>query len=102
LAIPLTNTLNEVTSSKASRLSAIEDRLPTIVVLQLFTTAIVAMTLTGWRHGAVGRRQRFASACVVLLFALVVYVILDLDQPGRGLIRVSQTPMERLIASMEK
>jgi len=31
---------------------------------------------------------------------LAVHVIIDLNQPARGLIRVSQEPLERLAASM--
>ena len=37
-----------------------------------------------------------------LLVALVVFVILDLNDPVRGLITVSQEPMERLLGSMGK
>jgi ABC-type multidrug transport system fused ATPase/permease subunit len=100
--VPLTNSLNELTSMQAARLSAFEDRLPTVVVLLLFMTAIISMGLTGWRHGAVATPQRLGPSFIIVLFALVIYVILDLDHPTRGLIQVSQAPMERLVASMEK
>lgn len=100
--IPLINTLNELTSTQAARISALEDRLPTLVALLLFMTAIISIGLTGLRHGAVATPQRLGPAFVIVLFALVIYVILDLDQPTRGLIQVSQAPIERLVASMEK
>jgi len=100
--IPLTNTLNELTSAQTARQSAFEDRLPTLVVLLLLMTAIISVGLTGWRHGAVETPQRLSPFLLIAIFALVIYVILDLDQPARGLIQVSQGPMERLAASMGK
>ena len=99
---PLTNSLNELTSTQAARVSAFEDRVPTVVVLLLLMTAITSIGLTGWRHGAVGTPQGVAPWFIVAIFALVIYVILDFNQPTRGLIRVSQAPLERLMASMEK
>ena len=38
---------------------------------------------------------------LILLVSAVVYITLDLNQPRRGFIQVSQAPMERLIASMK-
>ena len=102
IAVPLTNTLNEVTSAKASRLFAIEDHVPTSVIGLLFLCTILSMFLNGMRHGAKGQSQYFGTISLVLLFGMVIYVILDLNQPGRGLIRVSQLPMERLAATMKK
>jgi hypothetical protein len=99
---PLTNSLNQLTSTEAARVSAFEDRVPTVVVLLLLMTGITSIGLTGWRHGAVGTPQRLGPLFVIAIFALVIYVILDLDQPTRGAIRVSQAPLERLVASMEK
>jgi hypothetical protein len=39
---------------------------------------------------------------IVLLATMVTFVTLDLNEPGRGLIRVSQEPMERLAQSISK
>lgn len=100
VTVPLTNTLNELTTAQEARLSAFEDRIPTAVMFLLFLAAIASTGLTGWRHGAVGTPQRLGPALVIVLLTLVIYVILDLDQPTRGLIRVNQAPMARLVASM--
>jgi hypothetical protein len=37
-----------------------------------------------------------------VLVSFAVYVTLDLNQPERGLIRVSQEPIQRLLSSMIK
>jgi hypothetical protein len=36
------------------------------------------------------------------MVTLVIYVTLDLNQPQRGTITVSQEPLEQLLKSMEK
>lgn len=100
IAVPLTNTLNGLTSSHASRLAAVRDRLPWVVVLLLLFAATVTTGLIGERQGAKGRKEVVGTLCFILLVALVVYVTLDLNQPSRGLIRVSQEPLEQLLATM--
>ena len=47
----------------------------------------------GQRTGSVGRYG-------ILLVTLTVGVILDLNQPRRGLITVSQEPMQRVLGGM--
>jgi len=100
IANPLTNTLNELTSAHAARLAAIRNRLPATIVALLFSAAILSMALVGERHGVTGVRHNGGTLGLILLICLVTYVTLDLNQPDRGVIRVSQEPMERLLAGM--
>jgi hypothetical protein len=100
IATPLVNTLNGVTSSQASRLAAVRDRLPAAIVMLLFLAAATSAALIGRHPGATGRSQVLGLASYVVLASLVVFITLDLNQPRRGLIQVSQEPLERLIATM--
>ena len=59
------------------------------------------MTLTGNAQGLAGERRRGAVIAFVVLVCLAIWVTLDLNQPGRGTITVSQEPFERLLQSME-
>jgi hypothetical protein len=103
IAMPLTNTLNALTSNEAAHLAAVRDRLPTSILLLLYLAAAMATALVGVRQGGAGRKPRLPEFVgFVVIVSLVVYVILDLNQPRRGLITISHEPMERLIASMEK
>src|SRR5206468_438660 len=101
VVVPLTNTLNEVTSSHASRLAALEDRLPTTIVGLLFVAGAIAVALMGAQAGHAQRSQIMGILGFILLLSLVVYVIMDLNQPSRGFIRVSQEPIQRLLDSMQ-
>jgi hypothetical protein len=99
-AVPLTNTLNNLTSSHAARIVSLRDRLPWSIVLVLFIAAIVAMLLQGRQQGATRRPTLIGTTSFILLVSLVVFVTLDLNQPGQGLITVSQEPMERVLAGI--
>jgi hypothetical protein len=100
IAVPLTNTLNEVTSSHASRVWAMEDRLPGIIQLLLFASAAISTGLVARLQATNDKVNPIGMSCFIALISLVVYVVLDLNQPGRGVIRISQAPLERLLESM--
>jgi hypothetical protein len=102
IAVPLTNTLNELTSSHASRLAAVRDRLPGSVVVLLFFSAAIATGLVGRAQGTSKDPPLGGTMSFLLLVTLVAYVILDLNNPVKGFIAVSQEPMERVLAAMGK
>ncbi len=102
VAIPLTNTLNNLTSNNAARLNAFRDRLPWSVVLLLVLASAVCMVLIGQHQGKSGNVHLTGTLTFIFLVSLVVYITLDLNQPGSGLITVSQEPFERLLMSMAK
>jgi hypothetical protein len=102
ILIPLTNTLNNLTSSSASRVNAFRDRLPWSIVLLLCLGAVVSMFLIGRGQAGCPEPQIIITSSFVLLVCLVVYVTLDLNQPGHGLITVSQEPFERLLIAIAK
>jgi hypothetical protein len=102
IAVSLTNTLNAVTSNQASRLSAFRDRLPPSIVVLLFAAAIASVMLIGREQGRDNTHDATGTIFFILLVAVAIYVTLDLNQPERGLIRVSQEPIERLLNSMPK
>jgi hypothetical protein len=102
IAIPLTNTLNEVTSANASRLAAYQERLPWSIVLLLFLSSLAPSYLIGEKQGASHRAHISGSLSFIVLVTLVIFVTLDLNQPRRGLIRVSQQSLARVLQSMAK
>ncbi len=102
IAVSLTNTLNEVTSNHAARLAAIRDRLPISIVALLLVSSIVTTLLIGREQGFSPSIEIAGTLCFILLVCLAIYVTLDLNQPERGIIMVSQEPLERLLSSMPK
>jgi hypothetical protein len=100
IAAPLINSLNDVMSSNAARLAAVHHRLPWSILSLLAAAAIVCMLTVGTQQGAVGERNFVLIGGFILLVSLVVWVTLDLNQPGTSVISVSQEPLERLLTTM--
>jgi hypothetical protein len=101
VVVPLVNTLNAVTSSHASRLAAYRDRVPPSVVLLLILSSVIVMALMGWQWGAANDRHPGAMIGFTILASMVLWVTLDLNQPQRGWITVSQEPLQQLLKEME-
>jgi len=70
--------------------------------LLLFAAALASTMLVGRQQGATGKPQVAATLSFIILVGFVVYVILDLNQPGKGLVMVSQEPLERLLSAMPR
>ena len=102
VVVPLVNTLNALTSAHAARLAAVRDRLPPSVVLLLVLASVITMVLMGWQQGASRERHPLAAVGFTMLVCLVVWVTLDLNQPQRGWITVSQEPLEQLLKGMQQ
>ena len=89
---PLNETIDLAGTSKAHR----EAEIPMRLLRILLEYACVAAAMIGYQRGG----YRTASTLVLLLFILAGTLILDLDQPTRGGIRVPQTPLIDLQRSL--
>ena len=92
--------LNETIDLHAKRMTALENHVPEIILLLLYFVAIVVTGVIGYGCGLAGYRNFFVTAMASILIASVILVIIDLDRPRRGLIRVSQTRMVELRNSL--
>src|SRR5262249_31444231 len=102
IAVCLTNTLNAVTSANASRLAAFEEKLPWTILLLLLLASVVPSFLTGKQQGASQKTRLSGTASFVLLVTLVIFIVLDLNQGRRGLIKVNREPFDRLLQTLER
>jgi hypothetical protein len=100
IVTPLTNALNALTSSDASRMAALRTGMPGSIKLLLFIAAVLAMLRMGRQQGATGEGEPWATVSYVGIVALAFWVILDLNRPDQGAITVNQEPMERILAGM--
>jgi hypothetical protein len=101
IAVPLVNTFNGVTSNHAARLAALRDRLPLSILLLLGLSAVLAVAVVGKQQALSKESTPGATFGFIVLVGLVILVILDLNQPQRGWIRISQEPLELLHKSFE-
>jgi hypothetical protein len=92
--------LNNVIDTQEKRLAAMENHVPESVLFLLFIVALVATLGVGYGSGLSAHRNLLSTTMMALLIVLVIAVIIDLDRPSRGWIRVSQNSMIRLQESL--
>jgi len=100
LSLLLTAT-NEVIDVHGERLAAHRNHVPEIVLRLEMLVALFTTGLIGYGCGVASYRNRISTTALAILIAAVVVLIIDLDRPRRGLIQVSQTPLEELLRSLE-
>jgi hypothetical protein len=81
--------LDEMNKVHERRLMALRYHIPNAVIIMLFAVAIVAMVFTGYQVGLLETRLREASLIMAVTVGVVIVMVVDLDQPARGLIEVS-------------
>ncbi len=101
---PLMMGLNGVTKAHDERLYGARSQVPGSIVLMLIVLGVVTTFSMGrLRDRTVTTLSESTRvAAYIGLVALVFAVTIDLQQPRRGVIRVSHAPMEDLLASMKQ
>jgi len=92
---------NDLIDSFGRRDAALHRHVPEVVLFLLLGTFLITSAIVGFSGGVVGRRPPLVSFAMVLLIVVLVFVILDLDRPIRGLIVVSEKNLRDLQASMK-
>ncbi|MCW5961237.1 MAG: hypothetical protein KIS76_13820 [Pyrinomonadaceae bacterium] len=84
------SSLNEMIDSQGKRNALQQMHVPEVVLFLLFVVFAVSGAILGYASGLGGKRPVVATVLMTLLIVLIVFIIIDLDRPKRGLIQVSQ------------
>ncbi|QDP01225.1 hypothetical protein [Thalassotalea sp. PS06] len=95
------SSLNELIDSQGKRNALLQMQVPEVVVLLLFVVFISSGGIMGYSAGLSGTRMLVPIVLVSTLIALIVFIIIDLDRPKRGLIKVNQSVMVDLLKKGE-
>jgi hypothetical protein len=85
--------LNDLIDAYGVRDAALNRHVPEVVLRLLYGTFLMAGTILGYASGVAGHRAPAVTYILVGLIVLLVFNIIDLDRPRRGLIEVSQRSM---------
>jgi len=91
-----TQALNDMFDLREKRRFALNDQVPGAVTFLLYAVAFTALGLLGYSCGLNGRRRAPANLTFALMIALVLIIILDVDSPRVGFVRVSDESLIRL------
>ncbi|MGE0623495.1 MAG: hypothetical protein AB7I04_16535 [Pseudomonadales bacterium] len=82
--------LNDMIDALGRRDAELARHVPELVLLLLYGTFLMAALILGYTSGVSGHRASFVSYILVALIVCLVFLIIDLDRPRRGVIEVSQ------------
>ena len=98
----LLQTLNQTIDIAATRLAAFKNRVPFSIYAVLFLVSLIAMWLFGYYFSMRKGRPALLVVVLALLIASVMWLIMDLDQPLRGIIKPSQESLTDLAADLNR
>jgi hypothetical protein len=81
-------------------MTGLRSRVPGMIWIVLSLLAILSMVMMGYHSGLANSRRSIVVIGLIIGFALVLFLIADLDRPGQGTLRVSQQAMIDLRHSM--
>lgn len=95
--------LTNVAEVHAKRMAiAIWSRVPSAIWVVLYTLLVLGMAAAGYQAGMASKKRSVATVMLILGFSSVLYLIADLDRPGRGWLQTSQQSMLELRRRMNK
>lgn len=94
--------VNALIDAFASREAALDRHVPELVLWLMHVTFLMAAGIVGYAAGFAGHRPSLVSTIMVGLIVVLVFIILDLDRPRRGLIQVDHAPLVELQASLSR
>ena len=93
--------LNAVIDSHSERLTAsLRTRLPGVVWTVLYALTVFSFCGVGYQLGLVQSARSPALAAAAIAFAMTLWLVVDLERPHQGALRINQQPMIDLRASM--
>ncbi len=92
--------VNDLIDAYGRRHAALQKHVPQVVFILLFAVFVIAGAILGYAGGLMGSRPLVATVAMAMLIVLVIFLIIDLDRPRRGLIRVSQDSMLDVAAAL--
>lgn len=92
--------INEVIDLHSIHLSLARRHLPLPIVAVLLATAAISIGLMGFSNGRVGRRFSLLDSVYGVVLAVALWMTIDLDYPGIGIIRVSNRSVVETLATM--
>jgi hypothetical protein len=95
-ALLLLAPVNEVIDLHATRVAALDKRVPTLVMALLVASSLLALATIGYGCGLDGRRRSPLTLSLVLLVGCALWITIDLDHPRRGFLQLSDAPLRAL------
>ncbi len=93
--------LNDTINLSTEERTVLITHIPDIVIIGLLLIALIASAMMGYGFGRQGQRALAFKAAFAVMLAIALGLVLDLDRPQRGLIRINLTPLQSVQKNMD-
>ena len=76
------------------------DRIPKALKILMYAMALLGLTAMGYGSGIKGGKSMIPNIILVIIFATIIGIILDMDHPANALFKVNQQPMLDVLRRM--
>ena len=94
--------LNEMFDAHENVMAQVNRHVPLLVLLLLFGAFVISGGLIGYTAGLGNDRPPGATLVMVALVVMLMFMIMDLDRPRRGIIQVSPQPLLDAKAAIDR
>ena len=98
----LMQSTNNMIDTWLEQLQALTGHVPTAVIVLTLMLVILGTLSLGLRFAIDESRPAILSAIYVIAYVLVINMMVDYDRPNTGFVRVSVTPLQLQLQSMER
>jgi hypothetical protein len=92
--------LNETIDLHTLRVASLTtSRVPYTIYISMYIIGVLALLMLGFNNGIKGKRNWIVCIALILVFSTIMLLVIDLDRPWGGFLKVSQQPMIDLINS---
>ncbi len=89
-------TVNTMIDASAEETAALSAHIPGVLIIGLVVIILIAVAMMGYDFGKEQRHGLVSQILFAVTIAIVIGLILDLDRPQRGIIRVNLAPLQTL------
>jgi hypothetical protein len=93
--------LNDLIDAYGTRDAELERHVPEVVLFLLYGTFVLTGIVLGYGARVSGHRASFATYILIALVVVLAFVVVDLDRPRRGMIRVDQSSLHGLKTAID-
>jgi hypothetical protein len=95
------NELNDTFNLSTEEAAVLVAHIPDVVIIGILLIAFIAAAMMGYGFGRQGKRALAFKALFAVMLVLALGLILDLDRPQRGLVRVNLAPLQNVQRLMQ-
>lgn len=90
------NSLNTMIDAHGKYNALLQLHVPEVILVLLFIVFIISGALIGYSSGLSRKRSYIPAIFLTVMICLMVFIIIDLDRPKRGILKINQASMKLL------